>query len=276
MNRYRIIHFTPDPFSSGRVPIGAIIDGEQGISVVPATRLPDLNCLGGRSKVGIMRILLQDLNQINNFDSLPPSLGPHASLDDIRYLPSNTVNIEQWIKRYILPVKIKAEEEQEKTSDRSSKRATVGYRCLETYRVAKYVRKTFRPQDDGQELFSSGAHILDIISHWVANIEELMLLEPIVPETLSHHVNDDSKVVAKRFLEYKQLIKQTVSKKNATLSAYLLPGIDKEHKRRAIENLKISADRIYDLEKEQDRANFINRIRSLGEDPNRGQLSFAH
>lgn len=276
MNRYRVIQFTPDPFSAGRVPIGAIMQGENGtISVVRAAHLPDAECLGGRSKHGLMKLLLQDLNHIDNIDSLPPCLGPHATLDTFRSLPAGIVDAEKWICNHILPIKQKTKSQRETIQSRTTRRATYGYRCFETFKVAKYVKKTFRPQEDGQHFFSIGARILDIISHWVSNLDELMLLEPIIPEDPSHHIEDDSKLVAKKFLEYKQIIGQSSSPKNATLSAYLLPGIDKKQKARAIENLEISAHRIYDLERAQDRTDLIGRIRALGEQPAPRMLPFV-
>ena len=101
-----------------------------------------------------------------------------------------------------------------------------------------------------------------------------MLLEPIVPEDRSHHVDDDSKLVAKRFLEYKQIMGQSKSiAKSATLCAYILPGISNEFKAKALSNLQISADYVFDLDRDKDRTSLINRIRALGEDPNRGQLT---
>jgi hypothetical protein len=269
MNRYRLIHFTPDPFISARVPIGAIIEDRAGISVLQAPRLPDAGCLGGQSEWAMLHLLLEDLHQITSIDALPSCMGPHAILDDIYLVPNKVENVAHWVSANVLPGKPKQAPSGMKRAER---RATTGYRCFEQFRVSKFVKKTFRPNIDGRDLFpSAGARILDTIAHWVSSQNDLLLMEPIVPESNSHHVLEDSKLVAKRFMEYKHVIGKP-TQCHTSLNAYLAPGIDKEHKRLARENLEISADDIFDLDHERDRTRLINRIREIGGHPSRGQI----
>ncbi len=107
MNRYRLIHFTPDPFISSRVPIGAIIEDKAGISVLQAPRLPDAGCLGGQSEWAMLNLLLEDLHQITSIDALPSCMGPHAILDDIYLVPNKVENVAHWVSANVLPGKPK-------------------------------------------------------------------------------------------------------------------------------------------------------------------------
>lgn len=275
MNYYRIINFIPDPFNSARIPIGAIVENGSGVRVIPASYIPDPACLGGQARAGLVKLLLQDFCEIDSMDALPSCIGPQVILDAKHAVPSGIEDIGHWVSINVLPGKHGDRNSNIMKKLRSQRRATAGYRCFETFQVAKYVKKTFRPSEDGGGLFRAGAPILDEISHWVSNATEVMLLEPIVPEGISRHVDEDSRIVAKRFIEYKHIIEKTGSTRNdirASLNAYLLPGIDAEHKSRALDKLGISGVEIFDLDQEKQRTRLIERIRSLGETPNQGQM----
>jgi len=95
---FRIVHFVPDPFLGGRVPIAAIVQSDGRLTVV---RVPHLGpaCLGRASAVAAVRLALDDLERLPSFEHLPSSMGPQVVLGEIREVPLHVDDPVGWVAR---------------------------------------------------------------------------------------------------------------------------------------------------------------------------------
>lgn len=269
MSRYRLVYFIPDHFCGTRIPIGATLKSDKGVDVVFAGHIPDANCLGGRAKANLLKSILHDIHNWRRGDELPESVGPHAILSEEYGVPDGVNDAKHWISSHILPIKSSGSAIK---GTRLSRRATIGYRFFRTYKVDKFVEKTFEPTKEGINWLHAGALLLDPISHWSAGKNELLLMEPVVPDSL--HVEEDCRQIAKRFLEYTQVSGQaSITSKNSQASesrkiryaAYLLPGLEREQVAKAREMLGFSQAEIFDLQDESNRRALVDDIRRIGE-----------
>lgn len=92
---YRLVHFIPDPFTEGRVPIAALVEADGHVSVVKAP-MPCACSLGGRSGEALLTMGLQALDHAKRFVELPRSMGPHFTLGDPRDVPAG-VDAVAWV-----------------------------------------------------------------------------------------------------------------------------------------------------------------------------------
>ena len=260
--RYRIIHFVPDPFLGGRVPIAALVEQSDGrIHVAKSPHIPGPNCLGSRAASSLVQIILDDLSSAaTRFDRLPISIGPQAILDEKpREIPHGVKDPVHWIESrlYVTPKLSKHED----SDHRGPNRATWGYRFFETYNVAKYVKKTFKPgQDAGQ--FLSAASALKPISHYVQGEREILLMEPIALRKASW--KDDVSHIANAFGAYKTALRHTHSDRKAHLAAYVLSGGSDSDVQTIFRELAPFADDVINTANATMRANFLSRIRDVG------------
>jgi hypothetical protein len=94
---YRMVLFVPDPFTEGRVPIAALVDDGQKVTVVQAPHRPCAECLGGVAADALVDIILSDLNGITTIDHLPESVGPQVMLSVVRKLPDGVKEPVAWV-----------------------------------------------------------------------------------------------------------------------------------------------------------------------------------
>lgn len=99
--QYRIVHFVPQPFLGGRIPVAALVRHDGFTRLVAADRQPDANSVGGVAQAATLRVLLRTLEGAS-FDDLPPTAGPHAVLDEPRGIP-DSVDPFTWVSSFVLP-----------------------------------------------------------------------------------------------------------------------------------------------------------------------------
>ncbi len=269
MKRYKLIYFVPDPFTMGRIPVGALVEDGGRVESVIASHLPGAECLGGQKSAALLRMIVRDLSQVTSFE-LPRSISPHARLDSENELPSQIDNACAWVKKHVLPCKpgqLEGQKE-EKLHDPLVRRATIGYQFFENWRVHKHVNRTFKPGRDWNNWLEGARDVLEPISHWVGGKQEILLMEPIVPEDLHHRVDDEVKDIARRFLTYRGYVEKhrPDGDRRGKLVAYILPGLSRALRTKAFSKLDVASDEVVDFSAENDRTRFFDRIRSLGEE----------
>ncbi len=268
MKRYKLIYFVPDPFTMGRIPVGALVEDGGRVEPVIAAHLPGADCLGGQKSAALLRMIVRDLSQVTSFE-LPRSISPHAKLDSEQTLPSQIENACAWVKKHVLPCKpghLEGQKE-EKLHDPLVRRATIGYTFFQNWRVHQHVRRTFKPGRDWDNWLEGGQDVLEPVSHWVAGKQEILLMEPIVPEDLHHRVDDAVKDISRRFLSYRGYVEKhrPEGDRRGQLVAYILPGLSRDLRVKAFAKLDRASDEVVDFSAEKDRTRFFDRIRSLGE-----------
>jgi hypothetical protein len=200
---YRLVHFTPDPFTGARLPLGAVVVDRSGeVRVAKVNHLP-LACLGDRGLQIAVQRLHARLDGIGNAEVLPPAFGPYATLGEAVIVPDGVPDPLGWVDALLNPARPRARKEAE---PRGAQRPSLGYRFFETWRVARYVRKTFRPGTDGDGWLGRHAAGLPELSHWASGTDEVLLMEPLVPSRSRFEA--DLKDVAQRIGAYRYAIEQ--------------------------------------------------------------------
>ncbi len=97
MNAYRLVHFSPSPWNGLRWPMGALIQHDKDLMVVLTPMVPDEATIGGPSSAALLRLVSKRLQAATDFHSLCTSIGPHVSLDAIRYLPLAVENPSDFV-----------------------------------------------------------------------------------------------------------------------------------------------------------------------------------
>lgn len=257
--RYRIVHFVADPFTESRVPIAALVNDADQLSVVRVRQIPGPKCLGGRARSATVQMILEDLAASSaglTWTGLPFGIGPHAILGSERSVPDSVTDPVRWVENLIQPPSDDARERRH----RAPWRATYGYQFFKNYNVANYVKKTFKPGVD-LDGFLHQAHLIGSVSHYVANRSDLLLLEPIVPSRDSF--NDDVGDVAKLFGAYKS-VREADKRKKVTLVAYVLAGGLSSSRNHVLGELGQYADDIIDTSAPGQRDRLIHSIREIG------------
>ncbi len=260
--RFRLVHFVPDPFLGGRIPIAAIVQADEGISVLRMQHIPGPHCLGGRAAAATVQMVLDDLAQVHDFDSLPKSMGPQAILGNPQQVPVAVTNETAWINSLLSSLRVDTvTEEDEAKHYRGPNRATYGYRFFENFRIAKYVRKTFYPEQQGGGVLSA-ARTIGPISHYVLGESKLLLMEPIVPSR--HSWQADTQEVAKTLGAYKMVIREQRLTEKVKLLAYMLVGGTTSSREQIERDLYQFVDDVVDIANPQRRAAFVDRVRNTG------------
>ena len=254
---YRLVHFVPDPFVESRVPIAALVTDNGQLSVVRARTVPSARCLGGSAQAAVVQMILEDLSRgVASQNHLPSSLGPHAVLGTERTVPASVGDAIQWVTQL---VQHRGDDDQSEKRYRGPQRATLGYRFFQTYRIDRFVRKTFDPLNDADGLLQQ-AKLFGTVSHFVDGRDDLLLMEPIVTtrENFDHELTE----VGKLFGAYRSIMHPN-ARKRAQLVAYVLDGGSSDSRQRAIEELRPHADLVIDTSIEAMRSKLIGQIKNV-------------
>jgi hypothetical protein len=76
---FRILHYTPDPASGARFPVGALTVSDSGVEVFLSPHVPSDSCLRGLGRARFFQRLQQRLAKARDFNSIP-GLGPYGEL----------------------------------------------------------------------------------------------------------------------------------------------------------------------------------------------------
>lgn len=257
---YRLIHFTPDPFAGARFALGAVVSDERGqVRVARAEWLPSAACLGDRSLAVVVQQLHKRLDAVESSERLPSAFGPYATLAEPHQIPRGVDDAVAWVEATLSRA---APEGGRVRNPRGSNRYTLGYRFFETWKVARYVRKTFKPDHDwGGWLGRHGAG-LPQVTHWVEGQVQALLLEPIIPTR--HQFEQDLKDIATKFGAYQYALEQTENGRTGQLIAYVTGEGHPQRRAEAKEILDAFADVVVDTADTPARQGFLESIRQVG------------
>lgn len=256
---YRLVHFTPDPFTGARMPLGAVVVGRNGqVRVAKVHHLP-LACLGDRGLQLAVQRLHARLDGIGSVEALPPAFGPYASLGEVVMVPDAVLDPFGWVEALLNP----ARSPQRRVAEpRSAQRASLGYRFFETWRVERFVRKTFRPGTDGAGWLGRHAAGLPELSHWVPGGDQVLLMEPVVPSR--PRFDADLKEIAQRIGAYRYAVERAENGRQGRLIAYVTAGGHPDQRDEARQTLAPFAHEVVDTDDDGARERFIAEIRQVG------------
>jgi len=256
---YRLVHFTPDPFTGARMPLGAVVVGRDGaVHVAKVNHLP-LACFGDRGLQVAVQRLHARLDGIGNAESLPPVFGPYAALGEAVLVPDSVTDPLAWVDALLNPAR---STERRVSRPRGAHRSSLGYRFFETWGVERYVRKTFRPGTDWGGWLGRHAAGLPDLSHWVAGAVQALLMEPVVPTRTSFEA--DLKEVAQRIGAYRYAVEQDDHGRRGRLIAYITAGGHPDRRDEARETLAPFAHEVVDTDDASARDRFIETIGRVG------------
>lgn len=256
---YRLVHYSPDPFTGARVPLGAVVVGHDGkVRVARAEHLP-LACIGDRVHQLALLHMSERLDTIRQPDQLPRSFGPYTTLGGPQPVPEGVADPLGWVASMLNPPR-SAKAAQHVV--RGSTRGTYGYSFFQTWRVSQFVRKTFQPGKDLDGWLTSRSTALPSLTHWVKGSGQVLLMEPVVPTR--RQFQHDLREVAERLAMYRPLLPTGAADRRGALVAYVTAGGPEERRAEAVEALRPYADDVIDVDVEGDRMAFIDRIRDVG------------
>lgn len=261
---YRVVNFSPDPIQGLSVPVAAVVRDKVGTQVLLSPLVPSAKCLGGVGPSATLEMIRESILAMADISTLPPAVGPHASLGELQQIPATVTDAVEWVQRVILPATAPTRKDGRK--NRIS-RVAASNKFLEQYDVARWVQGRYRPR---QERYPT-VHALPPISQHAGTEEgELLLLEPVrLPST-----NIDKEVVDKevvkintRFSAYRFHASSSPWSEvanRAQFFSYILPGGQREDRIRAMAVLEKSANEVFDTNDTQRRRAFLERIEEAG------------
>ncbi len=257
---YRLVHFTPDPFTGARLSLGAVILADDGaVRVARVARLPGAECVGSRDLAVAVRRLHGRLASISSAEALPAAFGPYASLAAPERVPDEVPDPVVWVESLLNPVR---ERERAPATPRGAHRSTLGYRFFETWHVDRYVKKTFKAATDWDGWLHRHAAGLQEISHWVPGKKRVLLMEPVVPTR--PHFEKDLQEIATRLLAYRYAVGHSENGRRGEVVAYVTAGGPQSLRAEAIEQLTPCAHRVVDTDAVGQRSAFIQAIEEIG------------
>ncbi len=255
--RYRLVHFVPDPFLGGRVPVAALIESGERVTLRRFSHLPDIGCVGGSRAASVMQMALEDIEADRRFDHLPAGAGPHAVLDSVLEVPADIADPVAWVETHVLK-----SPDTVRRAHRSPTRLAYGKAFLRTHHVDGYVKPRFRPTHRPEMLFKQAAP-LTAVTQYVEGGAQILLLEPLAP-TRAEFRQDVSRV-CELFGAYGHLLtKSPPQGLKLRLIVYVLAGGDAARRAAGIEKVSDFAE-VVDTELPTPAAAFVNEVRSVGE-----------
>lgn len=100
MNRYRLVWLVCDPFTGGRVVLGALVSTDGGVSFASADRA-FRRSLSPAQQV-LADIVCEELAHTQAFDELPAGLGPQVIAGEPTRLPERITEPGRWVRESVL------------------------------------------------------------------------------------------------------------------------------------------------------------------------------
>ena len=251
--RFRVIHFVPDPFSGGRVPIAALVDLGGRVQVAFAeSKWERLLPAGARL---VARLIRESLESRASFDDLPASSGPHAVLGEVRPVPTDVEEPVRWVRVAIFGLGEVAEAAPKATE----RRQQAGFRLLTSWKVAQWVKRRYRPAEDSNRY----AKVLPEISQYVVSKAGLLLMEPILVSQ-PHFTNQLQHVGTSFMAWHHSLEKARRDSPRPTFYAYVLSNGDRDRVAEAHDALGDLAT-VVDVAAPKEREGFVSTIRKVGQ-----------
>jgi hypothetical protein len=256
--RYRIVHFVPDPFLGGRVPIAALLEDHGRVTVVRVPHLPGPQCLGSRARAHTVQLLLADLETVASLDTRPVVAGPQALFDLPVPVPAGIGDPAAWLAALLAAT---TPAPNTPPQHRAPPRTTVGYRFFEQFKVAKFVERGFELRGNDAR-FRPAEAPLRPISHFVDGARKILLLEPIVVDHAN--VGDEVREVATSFGAYKHLLSEERQSDQAQFIAYVLHARTGKEFDGVVKKLERLADEVVNVNAVPSRERFLALIETVG------------
>ena len=100
MNRYRLVWLVCDPFTGGRVVLGALVSADGAVSFASANRA-FRKSLSPAQQV-LADIVCEELASAQAFDELPAGLGPQVIAGAPVRLPERITEPGRWVRESVL------------------------------------------------------------------------------------------------------------------------------------------------------------------------------
>lgn len=251
--RARLVHFVPDPFNGGRVPVCALVDTGDLVQVIEAPHLPGPGCVGGREAFFQMKHLVETVTRERLFDPQPGFFGQHAVVGEPISIPVDARDPIAWALG-LLPRQL-ALEDREERHPRGPTRASLGYGFFERRGLADRVFHTFDPVRNMNGVFRDYQRTLKGITHWgqsgsTSGRMHALFFEPVRLD--KKNLDKELTEVAQRFNSARAASADLGDKAPVTLRiAYVLKVGDSDRRRTAIRELTPYSSHVFDLATER-------------------------
>ena len=254
--RFQIVHFEPDPFSGSRFAVGALVENGASVQLVTGW-VPGPRCLGGDQASALVRMLLESLRTCRRLGELPMSAGPQVQIAPVQSVPGGVADPASWVRDHVLPQRPAREDDLGESAPFAPRRETAGFRFFETWNVAQWVKKKYRPPAVPEW---ARPDLAPDISHYVPGTSRLLLMEPLV--TTREAFEKDLEQVGQTFLAWRGLQRYMQLPQEQTLITYIHGGAQDRvaEARRALKHV----DRVFDVDEPGDRGEFLALIRQVG------------
>jgi hypothetical protein len=251
--RFRVVHFVPDPFSGGRVPIAALVDLGGRVEVAFAESKWE-KLLPANARL-VARLIRDSLGARASFDGLPASSGPHAVLGEVRSVPTEVTEPLRWVRGAIFGLGEDVSLEQKPVE----RRQHAGFRLLTSWKVDHWVRRRYRPAEDSNRY----AKVLPEISQYVLSKAGLLLMEPVLASQ-PHFANQLQHIGTSFMAWHHSLEKVKRDSPRPTFYAYVIANGDRDRVAEAHDALKELAT-VVDVTSAKERDGFISTIKKVGQ-----------
>lgn len=252
--RFRIVHFVPDPYSGGRLPIAALVSVDGRVTVARADDKWQ-ECLPHDARSAIA-VILAELGTGTRAGWLPPTVGPHAVLGEERSIPSGVSEPVEWVLTSILRTTGAGVGEEQ-----VAERRNAGYRFFQSENVAQFISRDFTV-DQAPPGFP---RVLPKVSHYVTGSAKLLLLEPIVASASG--IERTLRRVGTSFLAWQRSFELASPRAVEILPefiAYVLPDHARVTAADVRDELRGVATSVVDVSTDVERASFVAKIREVG------------
>lgn len=247
---YHLLQFVPDPFIETAITFGALVEmGPRWHFEAAKPRERLLPPAVAPATATLFRALLGELSGLTT-PRLPITIGPHVRLGERLEIPRGVDDPSLWVSTHVLPTEAPAATRERR--HQRTRRATMGKMFLKRYRMHKFVRSYFKPEDVG-----AAPKLVRPVSHYVAGPRETLLLEPVYLD--SDRFDEDLQDVAGTLLAWQSLARQK-KRENLVFSVYAL-GTSAEHLRLLRNGFSEGPVRVVDTDREQERAGLFQLIR---------------
>ncbi len=250
--RFRVIHFVPDPFSGGRVPIAALVEQAGHVHVAFAESKWE-RLLPSNARL-VARLIRESLGQRASFDDLPASSGPHALLGEVRIVPREVTEPVRWVRGAIFGLGAEPTPEAKPVE----RRQQVGFRLLSNWKVDQWVRRRYRPAEDTNKY----AKVLPEISQYVLSQAGLLLMEPVLAS--QPHFSNQLQHVGTSFMAWRHSLEGSKRAPRPSFFAYVISEGDRDRVAEAHDALGDLAT-VVDVAVPKERDGLITTIRKIGQ-----------
>ena len=267
-----IVHYSPDPFTGWKIPVGAYVRVGDSWEFVVAKSLPGPSCLGGHGHAANMRLYLAALENSQTPDEIGMKGGPNVFLGRESQMPMDLEDPSGWVQDHILPGKSRMTwHKNKKTSTGTRRRSSFGKTFFRNQGLEKVVQPTWEPKREGAGWLDGYDGVLSPVTHWVQG-DRLLLMEPLAPlqkASLEHQAQE----ISNKYIAYQWAFDRAREQhlpipdhlREPTYFGYLLQGPGtKKAKRSALKMLRQVGTAV-DTADRTERDRFITEIRIQGQ-----------